>query len=117
MNKKTCNEIDFVMFVMYRLSESWGVPVLDVYRTLKSTGALSNYIMPCFDVLHTLGAEYLVCDISEYVKNHTTQQDTLARWNVNSEGEKLRHECEELWRESGNRVGSDHKTHFSKVKV
>ena len=62
--------IDFVMFVIYRLSESWGKPASSVYDILNSCGALSKYIIPFYDVLHTLGAEYLVEDITAYVKNH-----------------------------------------------
>lgn len=61
-------QIDFSMFLMYRLAESWGEPVSRVYRVLESTGALKDYILPFYDVLHTLGEEYLVDDITEYVK-------------------------------------------------
>lgn len=62
------NEIDFAMFLMYRLSEAWGIPVASVYRKLEGCGALSNYIFPFYDVLHTQGSEYLVEDLTEYVR-------------------------------------------------
>ena len=58
------------MFVLYRLSEDWEKPVSEVYAVLNSSGALSNYLIPNYDVLHTLGAEYLVEDLTLYVKNH-----------------------------------------------
>lgn len=39
-----------------------------VYSILKATKALDEYIVPYYDVLHTLGVEYLVDDITECVK-------------------------------------------------
>lgn len=39
-----------------------------VYSILKETKALDEYIVPFYDVLHTLGAEYLVDDITECVR-------------------------------------------------
>lgn len=62
--------IEFVMFVIYRLSESWGKSPSSVYEVLCSCGALSNYIIPFYDVLHTLGAECLTEDITDYVNKH-----------------------------------------------
>ena len=70
MEEATEKIIDFVMFVLYRLSEDWKKPVSEVYAVLNSSGALSNYLIPNYDVLHTLGAEYLVEDLTLYVKNH-----------------------------------------------
>lgn len=70
MDEKTNKIIDFVMFVIYRLSESWKRPVSEVYSILVSSGALNNYLIPHYDVLHTLGAEYLAEDLTLYVRNH-----------------------------------------------
>lgn len=70
MEEATEKIIGFVMFVLYRLSEDWKKPVSEVYAVLNSSGALSNYLIPNYDVLHTLGAEYLVEDLTLYVKNH-----------------------------------------------
>ena len=39
-----------------------------VYKILNSTGILDNYIIKCYDVLHTQGKEYLVEDITDYVR-------------------------------------------------
>ena len=41
---------------------------LEVYEVLDSTGILDDYIIKCYDVLHTLGKEYLVEDITEFVR-------------------------------------------------
>ncbi|MBR1743483.1 MAG: DUF3791 domain-containing protein [Lachnospiraceae bacterium] len=39
-----------------------------VYQILNDSGILDNYIVPCYDVLHTQGRQYLVEDITEFVK-------------------------------------------------
>jgi hypothetical protein len=39
-----------------------------VYKILNATGILDDYVIGCYDVLHTQGKEYLVEDITEYVK-------------------------------------------------
>ena len=39
-----------------------------VYKILNSTGILDNYIIKCYDVLHTQGKEYLVEDITDFVR-------------------------------------------------
>jgi len=38
-----------------------------VYQKLLDTGILDDYIIPCYDTLHTQGAEALVEDITEFV--------------------------------------------------
>ncbi len=61
-------ELYFSIFLIYALSDEWKITPAKVYKILDSTGILDNYIIPCYDVLHTLGKEYLVEDISEFVK-------------------------------------------------
>ena len=68
MADSTQREIGFSVFVLYRLAEHWGRPVPDVYQTLKRVDALEDYVIPFHDVLHTLGEEYLVEDLTEYVR-------------------------------------------------
>jgi hypothetical protein len=40
----------------------------EVYRRLKSSGILMDYIVACYDVLHTFGRLYLVDDITSLMK-------------------------------------------------
>lgn len=65
-----CKEIElhFSIFLLYSLAEKWKKTPAAVYQILNSTGILDNYIIPCYDVLHTQGKEYLIEDITEYVK-------------------------------------------------
>ena len=39
----------------------------EVYALLQKTGCIDHYLVPYYDVLHTLGTDYLVEDIKEYL--------------------------------------------------
>ncbi|MBR0226401.1 MAG: DUF3791 domain-containing protein [Thermoguttaceae bacterium] len=65
MEKK---ELVFVTFLLWELSEAWGMPPSRVYQKLTEACALDDYILRCYDVLHTQGSAYLVEDITEYVR-------------------------------------------------
>lgn len=58
----------FVVFMIHALAEAWHMSPQKVYSILKETKALDEYIVPFYDVLHTLGSEYLVEDITECVR-------------------------------------------------
>ena len=61
-------ELTFVVFILYALGEHWNMTTPEVYEILNTTGILDDYIIKCYDVLHTLGKEYLVEDITEFVR-------------------------------------------------
>ncbi|WP_456074989.1 DUF3791 domain-containing protein [Holdemanella biformis] len=61
-------ELTFVVFVLHTLGQHWNMTTLEVYEILDSTGILDDYIIKCYDVLHTLGKEYLVEDITVFVR-------------------------------------------------
>ena len=61
-------ELSFSIFILYSLAEKWKKTPAAVYKILNSTGILDNYIIAGYDMLHTLGKEYLVEDITEFVK-------------------------------------------------
>lgn len=68
MSEKTREEINFSVFVLYRLAEAWGISVPVVYQKLAQADIMQGYIIPCYDVLHTLGSQYLVEDITELAR-------------------------------------------------
>ena len=41
---------------------------VEVYHRLKQSGILHGYIIPSYDVLHTFGKEYLMEDLTEYMR-------------------------------------------------
>ena len=61
-------ELRFSIFMLYSLADKWKISPAKVYKILNLTGILDNYIIKCYDVLHTQGKEYLVEDITDYVR-------------------------------------------------
>lgn len=61
-------ELSFTIFLIHQLAEEWDKTPSEVYFILKSANVIEDYIVPCYDTLHTLGRRYLVEDISELVK-------------------------------------------------
>ncbi len=65
MDKKT---LEFVTFCISRLSLLLNLPQQEVYRRLKDSGILFDYIVPSYDVLHTFSSRYLMEDLTDYMK-------------------------------------------------
>ena len=65
MDKKT---LEFAVFIIHSLADEWNNSYSYVYRVLNESGILDEYIIPCYDVLHTQGRQYLVDDITEFVR-------------------------------------------------
>ena len=61
-------ELRFSVFLLHSLADKWKMTPAAVYRILSKTGILDNYIIKCYDVLHTQGKEYLVEDITDFVR-------------------------------------------------
>ena len=45
-----------------------GLNARDVYHRLKTSGILADYIIPSYDVLHTFSKEYLMEDLTDFMK-------------------------------------------------
>lgn len=65
MDKKT---LEFVTYCIGKLSALLNLPQQEIYRRLKSSGILHDYIIPSYDVLHTFSSRYLMEDLTEYMK-------------------------------------------------
>lgn len=61
-------ELKFSIFCIGGVAETLGMSAGKVYHLLKNSGILDNYIVPCYDVLHTFGEKYLVDDIISYMR-------------------------------------------------
>jgi len=61
-----CNneQLKFCVFIINQISQSIKKPSDVVYKYLAESGVLDEYIISCYDALHTLGREYLVNDIT-----------------------------------------------------
>lgn len=56
--------LDFITFCVGSLAGALNWSASRVCKTLRSTGLLANYIVPCYDVLHTFSEEYIVDDLT-----------------------------------------------------
>ncbi|MCT4594302.1 MAG: DUF3791 domain-containing protein [Anaeromicrobium sp.] len=67
---KSCSkkQLEFTVFIINKLSYYLNKPVYEIYEILIETDVLDSYIIECYDVLHTLGNEYLMEDITEILK-------------------------------------------------
>lgn len=65
MDKKI---LEFVTFCIGKLSLLLKLPQQEVYRRLKVSGILDEYIIPSYDVLHTFSSRYLMDDLTEYMR-------------------------------------------------
>ena len=64
MDKKI---LEFVTFCIGKLSLLLKLPQQEVYRRLKVSGILDEYIIPSYDVLHTFSFRYLMEDLTDYM--------------------------------------------------
>lgn len=65
MSKETKAKINFSVFVINKLAAAWRMSTPQVYEILEKGNIADGYLFPCYDTLHTLGAEYLVADITD----------------------------------------------------
>ena len=54
MTERTAREIDFSVFLIHRVAESWQKTPSETFRLLNDANIFSEYIVPFYDVLHTL---------------------------------------------------------------
>ena len=73
----TEKELAFSTFIFYSLSETWNTTPAEVYRVLNTTHILDGYIIEAYDVLHTLGKEYLVEDITDLVNDRGFHMESV----------------------------------------
>lgn len=60
--------LDFVTYCISKLEHTLNMSQREVYRRLKDSGILYDYIVPSYDVLHTFGSRYLMEDLTDYMR-------------------------------------------------
>ncbi|MCL2808980.1 MAG: DUF3791 domain-containing protein [Treponema sp.] len=61
-------ELEFVVFCIENVADHLGLKGEEIYKLLtEKSDILDNYIIPCFDTLHTQGKEYIVNDIIDVI--------------------------------------------------
>ena len=65
----------FAVFCVEALADELGTSGDKVYRMLtEDCDILDNYIIPCYDALHTQGRDYIVRDLIEIMKERGVLQ-------------------------------------------
>ncbi|MDO5580567.1 MAG: DUF3791 domain-containing protein [Planctomycetia bacterium] len=63
-------ELEFAVFCIENVALKLGVSADKVYLALtEQSTILNDYIIPCFEVFHSLGKEYIVEDILSVMKS------------------------------------------------
>ncbi|MCF0194425.1 MAG: DUF3791 domain-containing protein [Bacteroidaceae bacterium] len=64
----TQDNIEYVTAVIGTLSTMLGLPCSRIYRRLNAAGLIQNYLVKCYDVLHTFSLEYVAEDVVRYME-------------------------------------------------
>lgn len=64
MNQDT---LAFVVYLINVCADKWNTTPSNVYKKLKETDCIENYLVPFYDVLHTLSSAYMEEDIRGYL--------------------------------------------------
>lgn len=68
-NAQEFKELEFAVFCIENVAKELAVDGTAAYDMLAvQTDILQNYIIPCYDVLHTQGKEYIVNDLIDMLK-------------------------------------------------
>lgn len=61
-------QLDFITYCVGNLADRLNMSASKVYKMLRSTDILNGYMIPCYDVLHTFSKEYLMEDLTDFMK-------------------------------------------------
>ena len=65
-------ELEFAIFCIENIAIKLNISGQDVYKILtEETNILNDYIIPCYDVLHTQDKNYIVDDVIEVMKENS----------------------------------------------
>lgn len=58
----------FTIFCVGSIADYLGMNERDVYHKLQDAGIITDYIVPCYDVLHSFSKEYIVEDLVSFMR-------------------------------------------------
>ena len=61
-------QLDFITYCVGNLADRLNMSASKVYKMLRSTDILNGNMIPCYDVLHTFGKEYIIDDLINLLK-------------------------------------------------
>lgn len=60
---------EFVIYMIHELANANDEAPSVIYRVLESTGCIRDYLVPFYDVLHTMSSESIIDDVKEFVES------------------------------------------------
>jgi hypothetical protein len=62
----SCNDkqLKFSVYIINQIAQVFQKPTAVIFKLLSESGVLDDYIIGCYDSLHTLGREYLIDDVT-----------------------------------------------------
>jgi Protein of unknown function (DUF3791) len=68
------SQLRFAVFVLNKYALATQQPVAEVYKRFDELHILDDYVLKHYDVLHTLGENYLIEDLTELVIQKSLQR-------------------------------------------
>lgn len=59
----------FVVYMLHACANKWGKRPSEVYSLLSSGDCINSLLVKHYDILHTQGTDFIVQDITDYLKN------------------------------------------------
>ena len=60
--------LNFTIFCVNNVAAYLHQSAKEVYHKMQNAGMIDDYIVPCYDVLHTFSKDYLVAELTEVLK-------------------------------------------------
>lgn len=64
MSQHDKDAIFFVVWLLNHVAHAWGKTTAETYRLLQSVDIVNGYLFPSFDMLHAMGSEALIEDVT-----------------------------------------------------
>lgn len=61
--------MEFVIYMIHELANANDEAPSKIYKVLESTGCIRDYLVPFYDVLHTMSSESVMDDVKEFVES------------------------------------------------
>lgn len=55
----------FVVWVLNKAAQAWGMTASEVYRALQGAGIVTDYLMGFYDTVHSMGEEAILADLRQ----------------------------------------------------
>ena len=63
------DSFSYVVYIIHVCVDRWNTTPSKVYEAMKKSGCLNEYLIPCYDLLHTQSTYYVVHDIAKFLKD------------------------------------------------